>query len=201
MSKLRKLLTSLFYGPALAVGLIIAAQAAYDTPITASQMPAMSGDCASSAGAVTLVCTKTNGTAFGTAAVANTGSSGSTVPLLNGNNIYSGVSTYSGSLVLSTRVITAAGSVTVSATTDYFICINKTTSAATTVNLPASPATGLTFVIKDCGGVAATYNNTIAPSAGNIDGTVYYIQNINHQSTTVTYDGAQWEVELSTGRG
>jgi len=84
--------------------------------------------------------------------------------------------------------------VTVSATTGYFICVNKTTPAATTVNLPPSPATGLTFVIKDCAGVAATYNNTLTPAAGNIDGASTYVQNINHQSTTVSYDGTQWEL-------
>lgn len=39
---------------------------------------------------------KTNGVAFGTAATVNTGTSGATVPLLNGNNTFSGNNTYSG---------------------------------------------------------------------------------------------------------
>ena len=168
--------------------------AAYDTPVTAALMPALTGDCTSTAGTVATTCTKTGGTAFGTAATANTGTSGSVVPLLNGNNSYSGVSSYSGSIVLPMRTITVAGSVTASATTDYFICINKSTPAATIVNLPSSPATGLTFVIKDCGGVAAANNNTITPLSGNIDGAATYVQNVNHQSTTVSYDGTQWEV-------
>ena len=63
---------------------------------------------------------------------------------------------------------------TVSTTTDYFIRINKTTPAAAKVNLPASPSAGLTFVIKGCGGVAATCNDTIAPSAGSIDNSVHF---------------------------
>jgi len=182
----------------LAAGLLSFAagyvRAAYDTPVTAALMPALTGDCTSTAGTVATTCTKTGGVAFGSAATANTGTSGAAVPLLNGNNSYSGVSTYSGALVLPLRVVAAAGAVTVSATTDYFICINKSTPAATTVNLPASPATGLTFVIKDCGGVAAANNNTITPAAGNIDGAATYVQNVNHQSTTVSYDGTQGEV-------
>ncbi len=194
MDRLRQFLRPLFYGPLLAAALVIAAQASYDTPIGASQMPAMSGDCTSSAGAVSLSCTKTNGTAFGTAATANTGTSGANVPLLNGNNSYSGVSTFSGALVLPMRVITAAGDVTVSASSDYFLCINKTTGAATTVNLPGSPAAGLTFVVKDCKGDAATNNITITPASGNIDGAATFVQNVNHQAAVVSYDGTQWEV-------
>lgn len=82
-------------------------------PGTAGQIPvsqgstsdpafkAVSGDCtAASTGAWT--CTKTNGTAFGTAAVKNTGTSGSTVPLLNTANAWSAVQSFAdGDLQLS----------------------------------------------------------------------------------------------------
>jgi hypothetical protein len=111
---------------------------------------------------------------------------------VSGNNTYSGVSTYSGSLVVGVRTITASGAVTVSATTDYLICVNKTSGAATTVNLPATPATGLTFLIKDCKGDAATNNITLTPAAGNIDGSSTYVMNTNYQSVAVTYSGSIW---------
>jgi hypothetical protein len=49
----------------------------------------LSGDCATS-GTLALTCAKTNGSAFGTAATVNTGTSGATIPLLNGANTWSG---------------------------------------------------------------------------------------------------------------
>jgi hypothetical protein len=54
----------------------------------------ISGDCTSTILAVT--CTKTNGTNFGTAATVNTGTSGATLGLLNGNLTFSGTLTFSG---------------------------------------------------------------------------------------------------------
>ena len=56
---------------------------------------ALSGDCSlSAAGAIT--CTKTNGTALGTGATSNTGTSGATLPLLNGANTFSALTTFTG---------------------------------------------------------------------------------------------------------
>ena len=66
------------------------ARVLHGAPVTAAQMPALTGDCTSSAGTVATACTKTSGVAFGTAATANTGTSGATVPLLNGSNTFSG---------------------------------------------------------------------------------------------------------------
>ncbi len=77
-------------------------------------------------------------------------------------------------------------------TSDYFICVNN--AAATAINLVASPATGTTYIIKDCGGNATTYNITITPAAGNIDGASNYVLNSNRQSLAITYDGTQWEI-------
>lgn len=91
------------------------------------------------------------------------------------------------------RVVTAAGAVTVSATTDYCIVVNKTTGAATTVNLPAVAA-GLTFVIKDGKGDAATNNITLTPAAGTIDGAATKVMNLNYDSMTVICDGTNWWV-------
>jgi len=118
----------------------------------------------------------------------------SNVPLKNGNNTFSGVTTWTGALRIPGRVVTAAGAVTVSATTDYFICINKTVGAATAVNLPASPATWSTYLIKDCKGDASSNNITLTPAAGTIDGAATYVMNISRQSASVTYNGTEWSV-------
>ena len=60
----------------------------------AATAAALSGDCTiSNTGAIT--CTKTSGVAFGTAATQNTGTSGATIPLLNGNNTYGGTAAFS----------------------------------------------------------------------------------------------------------
>jgi hypothetical protein len=158
------------------------ARAAYNTPAT----PTSSAVCAvlNLLGDVTSTnsCTTTLAT---TQSAAHTWS---------GNQTISGTFTTSGAQIGTFRNITAAGAITVSATTDEFICVNKTTGAATTVNLPASPATGLTYVIKDCKGDAATNNITVTPAAGNIDGASTFVMATNHQSANVLYDGTQWEI-------
>ncbi len=110
------------------------------------------------------------------------------------NNSYSGKTTWTGSLIVTMRSVTAAGPITVSATTDYFVCVNKTVGAATTVNLPATPATGLTYLIKDCKGDAGANNITITPNAGNIDGSGTYVIATNRASVAVTYTGSEWSV-------
>jgi len=59
---------------------------------------AMSQDCTiTDAGVIT--CLKTNNVSFGTAATVNTGTSGATIPLLNGNNTYSGTATFSSQII------------------------------------------------------------------------------------------------------
>jgi hypothetical protein len=125
-----------------------------------------------------------------------------TMAVIGTAQTFTAAQTFAGTLIsaagqiVKTRVVTAAGAVTV-ATTDYVIIVNKTTGAATTVNLPASPATGLTFVIKDGKADAATNNITITPAAGNIVGSsssTTYVMNSNGQSAKIVYDGTQWNV-------
>lgn len=91
------------------------------------------------------------------------------------------------------RVVTAAGAVTV-ATSDFVIVVNKASGAATTVNLPASPAAGDVYRLKDGKGDAATNNITLTPAAGNIDGAGTYVMNVNYQASTVVYNGTQWNL-------
>lgn len=83
--------------------------------------------------------------------------------------------------------------VSASPVTDYFLCLDSTSNAIT-VNLPASPGLGLTFLIKDCTGQAAAHNITIVPASGNIDGSVSFIMSGPYQSTAVTFSGLQWSI-------
>lgn len=129
---------------------------------------------------------------MGTSIGGTTGTAGTNVVLSNAPIITQ--PTLSGSQIVSTRVVTASGAVTVSATTDYVVIVNKGTGAATTVNLPASPATGLTFFIKDGKGDAATNNITITPAAGNIDGASTYVITSNYGAIQITYNGTQWNI-------
>jgi len=100
---------------------------------------------------------------------------------------------------VSTNAITVAArssgasTVTASATTDYFFCLDPTANTIA-VNLPATPATGLTYLVKDCTGQASIHNITIVPAAGTIDGASTSVLNTNFQSVAVTYTGAQWSV-------
>lgn len=160
---------------------------------------AVSGD-ATLANTGALTVTKSSGSTFGTAAFSNTGTSGATVPLNNanntesGNNTYSGAAIFTGTIRVPTRVVTAAGAVTVAATAEYFVCINKTVGAATAVNLPATPPAGVTYLIKDCKGDAASNNITITPNAGNIDGSATYVLSNNFGSVAITYNGTFWAI-------
>lgn len=115
-----------------------------------------------------------------------------------GQNTFSNANTFSGSntfagLIYATRVVTAAGTVTV-ANTDYVVVVNKTVGAATTVNLPATPATGRTFIIKDGKGDAGANNITITPAAGTIDGAGTSVISTNFGFSMLTYNGTQWNL-------
>lgn len=88
---------------------------------------------------------------------------------------------------------TSSPAVSASATTDYFLCLDPTANAIQ-VNLPPSPALGLTFLVKDCTGQAQTHNITIVPTGANIDGIPNFIINLAFQSVAVTYNGVQWSI-------
>src|ERR1700739_3475486 len=77
--------TVIFKYVPLAAGAMMLGQGASNDPLA----KAMSGDC-TIAGSGAITCLDTNGTAFGTAAVANTGTSGATVPVLSASNTHSG---------------------------------------------------------------------------------------------------------------
>lgn len=103
---------------------------------------------------------------------------------------YSAFSGALGSISVKVRS-SSASTVTASATTDYFFCLDPTSNTIT-VNLPASPTTGLTFLVKDCTGQSGTHNITITPASGNIDGSSTFVISSQYQSVALTYTGSQW---------
>lgn len=79
------------------VGTLTIGQGAASNP----QVLALTGDCTLTAGGV-ITCTKSNGASFGTAATANTGSSGTAVPLLNVPNTFSALQTFTAHVAVGT---------------------------------------------------------------------------------------------------
>ena len=100
--------------------------------------------------------------------------------------------TYVANQLVITRVVTAAGTVTV-ANTDYIVIVNKTVGAATTVDLPTG-ITNTVFEIKDGKGDANTNNITVTPAAGNIDGSATYVISTAYGYVRLIYNGVQWNV-------
>jgi len=110
--------------------------------------------------------------------------------LIATNNVYTGINTFAGLRVAVRTAIATTDTIT---TADYFVCADNASSAAAE-NLPAAPVTGQTFLIKDCGGNAATHNITVTPAAGNIDGSSTFVMSTAYQSSAVTYNGTQWSL-------
>lgn len=79
-------------------------------------------------------------------------------------------------------------------TSDNVIVVNKSTGSATTITLPASPASGEIKIVKDGKGDAKTNNITIAGNGKNIDGTASRTINVNYGSFCLVYNGTQWNV-------
>lgn len=122
------------------------------------------------------------------------------VPLLNAantftaGNTFNGTTTFGGSIILAAlRVATTGTTATLSTTADYWFGVSVAT--AFLVNLPPSPATGLTYLIKDVGGNVSTTNIlTVKPATGNIDNSTSFISTTALVSIGVTYSGLQWSI-------
>lgn len=76
---------------------------------------------------------------------------------------------------------------------DYFVCPLNTSTAATE-NLPSSPTLGLSYLIKDCGGLAGSHNITVSGNGNNIDGASTFVMNVAYQSAAFTWNGTQWSI-------
>lgn len=79
--------------------------------------------------------------------------------------------------------------------TDYYLGVDSS-GGAIAIQLPASPTTGRTFVIKDTTGSAATFNITVSVVGGvkTIDGSTSFVLNATHIAIQVIYNGTNYEV-------
>lgn len=83
---------------------------------------------------------------------------------------------------------------------DNIIAVS-TSSTANTVNLPASPTTGNTYIIKDATGNAATHNITVSGNGNNIDGASTFVMNVNYEGAVFVFGATQWGAVASSGSG
>jgi hypothetical protein len=106
---------------------------------------------------------------------------------------FSGIVSLLGGLNQLVSVITAAGAITVNSS-QQIIEVDKTTGAATTVNIPAPTTANRVLYIVDGKGDANTNNITVTPSSGTINGAASYIMNVNREAIQIVSDGTQWVV-------
>lgn len=75
--------------------------------------------------------------------------------------------------------------------TDHIVLVDSTDDVVT-VTLPAAPAAGTIYQIKDAGGMAETNPITIDGNGNNIDGAASFEMGVDYQSASVIFDGAAW---------
>ena len=78
--------------------------------------------------------------------------------------------------------------------TDDVIVVNLGTPGAIQINLVASPVSGKELYVKDGAGNANTYNITVAPAAGDIDGATTQLINTAYGHLHLVYNGTQWNL-------
>lgn len=88
-------------------------------------------------------------------------------------------------------VAAAATGITVTIGNSYY---NPISSGTTTVNLPAVPATGVTYVIKDVDGVAGTTPITVDGNGNTIDGASTQQLATNYGSFTLIFGNVEWNI-------
>ena len=118
-----------------------------------------------------------------------TGSSGFT-----GSNGFTGSIGFTGSAALLSPVtVTDVATATYTAlATDYFLCV--LTVAPVTITLPTG-ILGTVYIVKDCGGLAATNPITVQGTGGQlVDGAASANVNTNFGSLTFIFDGTEWSI-------
>lgn len=82
---------------------------------------------------------------------------------------------------------TISANATLDADNDHVVLVDVS-GGAVTVTLPAAPADGTIFQIKDMMGNAEAENITVAGNGKNIDGAADFVMGVDFQSSTVIYD-------------
>jgi hypothetical protein len=78
-------------------------------------------------------------------------------------------------------------------TWDDYVAIT-TLTASFQINMPATPVTGNTYVIKDTVGAAASFNVTVSGNGNMIDGASTFVMTNNFEAIEVTWTGTQWSI-------
>lgn len=126
---------------------------------------------------------------LGSAATANTGTSGATVPFLNGNNTWSGAQTF-------TATLSVSGALTLSGTVDHRLTSNPSALSAESIGYRAAPVTtrdvDYTLVLGDSGrtilhasGTPHTWTIPPEASVNYPNGTVIILANIGAGAVTI----------------
>ena len=101
----------------------------------------------------------------------------------------SGTGGQTSSLIVSTGLSDTFGS------TDVLVAWNSAAASAKAETIPAPTSLGRTITVKDEYGNAATYNITLTPVSGTIDGVAKFVMSANKQSVTLVADGtSNWMV-------
>lgn len=100
---------------------------------------------------------------------------------------------YGGFFFPRTRVVTAAGNFTIGY--EDVLVVNKSSGAATTVNLPKGGQLNRAVIIKDGKGDAGSNNITIdGDGSETIDGATTLVISTNYQAKMLLWNGTQWNV-------
>lgn len=123
---------------------------------------------------------------------------------LSANNVFTGTNTFNALVTFASRAIFQSGEnhkvrvaitspVTVT-TADFIVATNLTVAGAVAVSLPATPAKGDYYVVKDARGDGSTHNITITPAAGTIDGSATSVISTNYGVNRLVYNGSEWSL-------
>lgn len=78
-------------------------------------------------------------------------------------------------------------------TTDEIVSIGTITGACT-LQMPSSPTTGDTYVVKDANGLATTFAIVIQGNGNNIDNAATFTFSANYSVITLAYNGSKWMI-------
>lgn len=83
---------------------------------------------------------------------------------------------------------------TYNATNDDVLISVGTLSAPISINLPATPYSRKTIIVKDSNGSAVAHNITVDSNGNNIDGSSTALIDQNYASITIVFDGSNWGI-------